>query len=58
MSHGFSSLLKMPSLALQEIARSVDRSVFIASLSALENLTIDSVVIRTSYQVPFKSSSH
>lgn len=45
-------------LALQEIARSEDRSIFIMSLSVLENLMTDSVVIMTSYQMQFKSSSH
>lgn len=52
----FASLLKMPHLA-QEIAGPEDRSIFIMSLSVLENLTIDSVVITTSYQMQFKSSS-
>lgn len=58
MSCVFSSLLKTPCLALQEIARSEDRSVFIMSLSVLVNLAIDSAVIRTSYQMQYKSSSH
>lgn len=45
-------------LALQEITKSEDRSVFIMSLTVLENLTIDSVVVRASYWMQFKSSSH